>query len=279
MILQFKRYDKADDYIKENESLYFANELKNLYSYGILKYSLDEKAVFISVYDGLLPIFCAFIRSNGKMYLTHEIGEHTLETIDFFVDGLITHKIEFSVVSGEQNLMTEFAKIYANKTKSSFVPKRELSTMSCEETKIFESVKGVMRKAVMQDLHTITCFMLELARESNGFVIGYEVQRALTLKRLNAFYVWETDGQVVSCLQTKALGSRGMMLSSVYTDPNERGKGYGSSLVGNFTKLSLQCCPKCFLKVDLFNQAAKRMYKKIGYEYGYKLLEGSFYSR
>lgn len=279
MILQFKRYEKAEEYIKENENLYFANELKNMNSYGILKYSLDDKAVYVSVFDGLLPVFCAFVTSDGKMYLTHELGENTAEIIDFFIEGLISNKIEFCVVTAEQNLMTEFAKIYAAKTKSTFVPKRELSTMYCVKTLNFDTAKGSMRKAETKDLHTLTCFMLELIRESSGIVLGYEVQRALTLKRLHSYYLWENNGQIMSCLRTKPLGARGMMLSGVYTDADERGKGYGTSLVGNFTKISLQCCPKCFLKVDLFNSAAKRMYKKIGYEYGFKMLEGSFYSR
>ena len=81
-----------------------------------------------------------------------------------------------------------------------------------------------------------------------------------------AWLVWDDDGPV----SLAAYGNptpNGIRVGPVYTPPEQRGRGYATSLVAELTAERLaEGCAYCFLFTDLANPTSNAIYARIGYE-------------
>ena len=79
-------------------------------------------------------------------------------------------------------------------------------------------------------------------------------------------FVWEDGGQPVSMAMKNRPTRRSIAISSVYTPPEQRGKGYATACVGELSRQLLHSGWEfCTLFVDVNNLPAYRAYQKIGY--------------
>jgi uncharacterized protein len=81
-------------------------------------------------------------------------------------------------------------------------------------------------------------------------------------------YLWETpEGRSVSLAAVSGRTPNGVRISSVYTPPEERRRGYASALVAALSRSELESGTRfCFLYTDLANPTSNHIYRDVGYE-------------
>lgn len=79
-------------------------------------------------------------------------------------------------------------------------------------------------------------------------------------------YVWEVDGEVVSCMKKSRPSKHGISVSFVYTPEQHRRKGYAQNLVAEVTEELLMEFDFVLLYTDSPTPASSRIYREIGYE-------------
>lgn len=92
------------------------------------------------------------------------------------------------------------------------------------------------------------------------------------------FWVWEVDEAAVSLVGYGGSTPSGARLGPVYTPPEHRRRGYGTSLVAAVSSwLLAHGRRRCFLYTDLANPTSNALYRRVGYrqvaesaEYGYE---------
>jgi hypothetical protein len=81
------------------------------------------------------------------------------------------------------------------------------------------------------------------------------------------FWLWEDAGQTVSLTGYGGPTPTGIRLGPVYTPPEHRRRGYGTSLVAHASRELLGAGFRaCFLYTDLSNPTSNAIYGRIGYE-------------
>jgi len=94
----------------------------------------------------------------------------------------------------------------------------------------------------------------EAARKIDAFIEGKEV------------YVWEVNGEVVSCMKRSRPSKHGITVSFVFTPQKHRRKGYARTLVAEVTEELLLEFDFAMLYTDLKNPTSNKIYREIGYE-------------
>jgi len=80
------------------------------------------------------------------------------------------------------------------------------------------------------------------------------------------FALWQEDGRPVSLTGWMPIAG-GARVGPVYTPPEERGRGYASSLVAHVSAQMLERgAEACFLYTDLTNPTSNAIYRRIGYD-------------
>lgn len=93
----------------------------------------------------------------------------------------------------------------------------------------------------------------EAAHKIDAFIEGKEV------------YVWEADGEVVSCMKKSRPSKHGITVSFVFTPQKYRRKGYARTLVAEVTEELLQEYDFAMLYTDLKNPTSNKIYMEVGY--------------
>lgn len=94
----------------------------------------------------------------------------------------------------------------------------------------------------------------------------------------DGFWVWEAQGEAVSLVGYGSPMPSGIRIGPVYTPPEHRRRGYGTSLVAAVSSVLLeQGHKRCYLYTDLANPTSNAIYQLVGYrqvaesaQYGYE---------
>jgi len=125
---------------------------------------------------------------------------------------------------------------------------------------------GKLRLADQGDSERIAGWIHEFA-ESIEEKMSREVAAAKARDHIagSTMYLWE-DGQPVSMVKKSRSTRNGIVLSLVYTPPDQRGKGYATSCVASLSQLLLDEGRQfCSLYTDLSNPTSNGIYMNIGY--------------
>jgi len=81
------------------------------------------------------------------------------------------------------------------------------------------------------------------------------------------YWLWEADERPVAMTGTSPAPPDGIRVGPVYTLPEARGQGYGTSLVAHVSGAAIETGRRaCYLHTDLANATSNAMYRRIGYE-------------
>ena len=125
---------------------------------------------------------------------------------------------------------------------------------------------GKLRQATEQDTELVARWWCGFHAVVFGLAEREGELRAAT-DRLQAgdIYLYEVHRPVSIAMKTRPTRN-GISIGLVYTPPELRGRGYATACVGSLSQLLLETGWRyCALFVDEANQAAKRIYQKIGY--------------
>jgi len=132
-----------------------------------------------------------------------------------------------------------------------------------------KKVPGVFRQATDKDSIWLTDWRVRFAIDSNLNAHEQKKDPEGTARKIKEglLYIWENNGVPVSITGYAPVTANGVRIGSVYTPPEERGKGYASACVAHLSQQLLDNGRKwCSLFADMANPVSNGIYKKVGYK-------------
>jgi hypothetical protein len=131
--------------------------------------------------------------------------------------------------------------------------------------------EGIYRPATSDDYSLMVSWFASFGREALGEASSASDAEQQLRKRLESpaagFRLWEHSGEPVSLCGFSGRTPHGIRIGPVYTPPEHRGRGYGTSLVAAVSaELLAVGYAFCFLFTDLANPTSNAIYQRIGYE-------------
>lgn len=130
-----------------------------------------------------------------------------------------------------------------------------------------EKSPGSWRVANKKDAPLLEQWML-LFEEDTGIAASTPAEAAHKIDlfiEAKEIYVWEVDGEVVSCMKKSRPSKHGITVSFVFTPKKHRRKGYARTLVAEVTEELLQEYDFAMLYTDLKNPTSNKIYMEVGY--------------
>jgi predicted GNAT family acetyltransferase len=130
---------------------------------------------------------------------------------------------------------------------------------------------GRSREAAESDFELVFEWFLAFSREAmhddhDPSVVERRVRQRLGGSSPGGFTIWEVAGAPVSISGYGGRTPNGIRIGPVYTPPEQRGRGYATSLVAEQSaRLLREGRTFCFLYTDLANPTANAIYERIGY--------------
>lgn len=270
--MKFKVYENAYDFEKKIELLLLEKE--DVYSlfFGVLQ------AIKAGNYEN--P-FMATIEEEGRILALFQmtpphplnlifVDENRLEEIiDFSVENLITHKINFQSIISLKPWAYEFTKKWEIKmdvTLQLLMDQGIYRLNKVNET--LEHSPGNWRYAEESDSPLIEKWFNLFERDTGLPISPMENVKKRVAMFLNnrEVFLWEDAGKIVSMMKKSRPTKNGVTVSFVFTPKEERKKGYARTLVAAVSKELLKDFSFCVLYTDLMNPTSNKIYIEIGYE-------------
>lgn len=270
--MEFKVYENAYDFEKKIELLLLEKE--------------DVFSLFFGVLQGIKAgnyenPFMATIEEEGKILALFQmtpphplnlifVDENRLEEIiDFSVENLITHKINFQSIISLKPWAYEFAKKWEIKmdvTHQLLMDQGIYRLNKVNET--LEHSPGNWRYAEESDSPLIEKWFNLFERDAGLPISPMENVKKRVAMFLNnrEVFLWEDAGKIVSMMKKSRPTKNGVTVSFVFTPKEERKKGYARTLVAEVSKELLKDFSFCVLYTDLMNPTSNKIYIEIGYE-------------
>lgn len=274
--MKFERYSSVSEYRKEVIPYLEVNEAVNNLPLGIinnLKDSLDSYEEETKPFLGLVR------REDGKISLVtlmtppHNVivcgnGSDADEVITVAIKYFIKEKIHIPGVIGSVDVAKKFLDRWTEMTGDSVEVAMNQRIYRLDRVNDISKTSGKLRKACEDDIVLIAGWINGFNEDC--FEKGIEIEEARKRAREHIeeskIYIWE-DEKPVSMVGRARSTKNGIVVSYVYTPPEFRGKGYGTTSVATLSQLLLDEGFKfCSLYTDLANPTSNSIYMKIGYK-------------
>ncbi|MDB4960530.1 MAG: putative acetyltransferase [Myxococcales bacterium] len=194
----------------------------------------------------------------------------TEEAIAATAAKLAEHGAQIGAVTGPMPAAGTFATAWAQLHRRRAIVTEDERLYQLTEVSWPAPVPGAMRLIGLGDLELATTWALAFDAEAHLVmpVRTFDQVSQLLTRRIGAgnLFGWELDNQLVAMAGLVRSTTRTIAINSVYTPPNQRGRGFASSLVAGVTQVGLQRGKDCVvLYTDLSNPTSNSIYQKLGY--------------
>lgn len=183
-------------------------------------------------------------------------------------DRLMSEGIVVDAIVGDRGTARRFAEAWTVKAGGSYrvLMNQGLYRADAVNRKL-EKSPGTWRIANKKDAPLLEQWML-LFEQETGIAASTPAEAAHKIDlfiEAKEVYVWEVDGEVVSCMKKSRPSKRGITVSFVFTPEKHRRKGYARTLVAEVTEELLQEFDFTMLYTDLKNPTSNKIYMEVGY--------------
>ena len=273
MALAFHRYDDVEAFLAATNGFLGAREAQHNLLLGISSQlrsfpeQFEEQPRFAAVTDGG-RVVAATLRTPPWNQVLSEVDDTA--AVDLLAERLADEPLPG--VTGPSDVAARFAEAWAGRTG------RRASLEVAERIFRLERVippdrpaDGSWRLAEPSDRELIAAWLLGFTEEAvpNQPAMADPLATAdrWIARQYRTLYVWEDDGRVVSLVGAGGETPNGIRIGPVYTPPDERRRGYASSLTAAATQDQLDAGRRfVFLFTDLSNPTSNKIYQAIGYE-------------
>jgi len=277
-------YDDSSAYFDAALPLWLSDEPKNTMPYGLgIQFSRERgnktNHIMIIVFRKDRPVatFCrASYYPNGCISAIDEA--HRAAAIDILTDHLrpIHRTLAIETTSGPMPEAELFAQAFVKKNSSSFARyaakmKAAFYTLTQIDPQFKSRASGQMVTATLDQLDTV----VQLVREFNDELKFphssklVEMQRDRVSRQL--VFLWMSPEGKPACIATLTGETKNSYrIGAVYTVPDERQKGFASSLTAALCRHILATKSYCILGADTDNAVTNRMYQAIGFKFAYE---------
>ncbi|MBW4611192.1 MAG: GNAT family N-acetyltransferase [Hassallia sp. WJT32-NPBG1] len=266
-------YDRVKDYLLRDEALHKV-QLALCHSLIHNPESFDEKPLLATV-EAEGDILAVAMRTPSRNLLLSKVQD--VGAIKAMAQDLHVTENSLPGVNAPNAEAKAFAETWRSLTSQSYEMKMALRAFQLKQVQKISSSVGQLRQATERDRQLLIDWFEAFVVQALG-IAATNTERAVErhLQRGTA-YLWE-DETPVSMACNVGITPNGAAISVVYTPPEHRRKGYGSSCVAALSQILLSRGHKyCFLFTDLANPTSNHIYQAIGYQSVGDLYDYSFF--
>ena len=174
------------------------------------------------------------------------------------------------LIMGEQEKTERFWSYYAGVGQDARLLCRELLFEQRWPVQVRQEVRG-LRQATLDDLELVMPVQARMAFEESGInpmeadPTGFRLRCARRIEQ-GRVWVWVENGRLIFKADIIAETSQVSYLEGVYTNPEERGKGYGLRCISQLSRILLARTASVCLLVNEKNREAQEFYLRAGYK-------------
>lgn len=266
-------YDRVKDYLLTDEALH--NMLLRLcHSLIHNPGGFDEKPLLATV-EAEGDIVAVAMRTPSGNLLLSKIQD--FGAVEVMVQNLHTTQESLPGVTAPNAEAKAFAEIWRSLTSQSYKMKMALRAFQLKQVEKISSSVGELRQGTQRDRELLIDWFEAFVVEALGIAATNTERTVERHLQQGTAYLWE-DETPVSIACNVGITLNGAVISVVYTPPEHRRKGYGSSCVAALSEILLSRGHKyCFLFTDLANPTSNHIYQAIGYQSVGDLYDYSFF--
>lgn len=197
------------------------------------------------------------------------------EAVDALVKRIHSDGVKLPGVGFEISTASAFAGEWAARSKCVVSPTRLGRQYECfAVVPPAKQAKGELRLATANDRHLLIDWLTQARGALGGpdSDIAEGVERELARKRM---HLWDDGGPVSLAIQSDSIDGF-VQIRTVFTPPEQRGKGYATACVAELSSRILASGDRCILYTNLNNPTANHIYQQIGYEVVQETLQLEF---
>lgn len=221
-------------------------------------------AVLCAVEDGVDVVAVGTMTPPWHMMMTAAPAEAVTALTEYLHD----ERIDLPGVQGPREAVALFAPQWAKLTGKTPRPGKEMAVHRLDRVIAPpRPAAGSMRFADERDVDLVARWITALRIDIGEAMPGDP--REIAARRIagREIVFWHDGGAPVSMAGAYAPTPNGIRVVLVYTPPQQRKRGYASSLVAALSQHLLDSGRKfCFLYTDLANPTANKIYREVGYE-------------
>ncbi|WP_203334146.1 GNAT family N-acetyltransferase [Planococcus beigongshangi] len=268
--MKWNFYEDPNVFYEKTENLLYLNEDKNSLFLGIInqiKAGRYEHYYLALAEEGDEVLAAALMTPPHPLQL---IVFTEFPDLDFeLVRVLKQRDIGVSGVIGDKETVQSFADFWVAETGQTIELHMDEGLYRIDAVvKGLERSPGTWRVANKKDADLLAEWFLQFEKDagtgaSSQKEAGAKIDKFLDDKEV---YIWEVDGETVSCMKKSRPSRNGITVSFVFTPQEHRRKGYARTLVAEVTEELLLEFDFVMLYTDLKNPTSNKIYSEIGYE-------------
>ena len=268
MEVTIRRFSDASAFLEHVRPLLMRREAENNLMLGIVRTLVDQpdrypkKPYLASLAYGGAAIACALRTPPFPVALTRM----SQEALEIVVQDLDTVYEDLPSMLAPDATAQAFAEMWARHTGAEAHLQREQRIYQLDEVTLPQRhPAGALRQATAEDFDTVSSWVEAFITELSDVVHRDSRDMAKQCIHDGAAFLWEDQRPVSMALWTGRTPN-GIRISSVYTPPEWRGRGYASACVAHLSQRMLdEGRTFCFLFTDLGNPTSNNIYQQIGY--------------
>lgn len=281
--MQFVKYEKIEDFIKDNFELILEKEWLNCLMVGncleaqkigiegwlLAKVTQKERTELVILY-----------RKPWKLIMYSPTNNKTDELYKFAAEEVYKLDNKLLGVNAETEIANKFAKYYCTEDNKKYKIAHPMKILLLEKMQpLHKTNDAKFREATENDRQLLVQNIKAFEKEALGIEkTDEEANQKFNSYLQRGYYVLEKDGKIVSQAVIGRELIKGKCISSVYTSKKERGNGYAYNLVYTLSKKCLdEGAEYCVLYTDAENPISNYVYEKIGYVKRVECEELEFY--
>ena len=270
--MKYRQYREASDFRHVMRPYLERNEAANNLMLGLTEQLADSGMVtdfipFFATLEDRGEIVLAVLQTPPKRIVLYGSGAASRQTFEALAFHLLESNPALPGVIGPTEAATAFQETWSSQKGCRSFPAMKQRIYKTRQVDIPQGIPGHLRLASVQDLSLLSRWNVNFMH-SIGESIDFEEGVRRIKSRISRYdlYVWENRGVVSMATKTRPTRS-GIIISGVYTPPDQRRKGYATACVAALSGSLLESgYDFCCLFADLANPVSNRIYKRIGYQ-------------
>lgn len=270
--MEFVRYNKLEDFMKENFELILEKEWLNCLMVGNClegeKIGIDGWILAKVIQNSKTELIMLY-RKPWKLILYSPTDNTSDELYKFAAEEVYKQDNNLLGVNAEREIAHKFARYYCNAANKQYRLVTPLKILVLEKMLPMQKVNEVtFRKATENDREILTQYIKGFNKDAlSEEMTDEDANKKFETYLERGYYILEKEGKIVSQAVFSRKLMKGKCISGVYTPKEERGKRYAYNLVYTLSKKCLDEGAKyCVLYTDADNPISNHVYEKIGYE-------------
>lgn len=268
--MDWKRYEDPMAFSEQIESLLYKGEDRNSLFLGILSQIRNgryEEYFLGLATEGAQVLAAVMMTPPHPLQLI--ILNETPELAASLARQLKKENADIPGVIGDKAAAQKFAEAWAAEVGVAIELQMDEGLYRIDAvTKGLEKSPGTWRVANKRDADLLEEWYLLFERDT-GIGSSSHKEAAAKIEQFlddKEIYVWEVQGEVVSCMKKSRPSKHGISVGFVFTPQKYRKKGYARTLVAEVTEELLLEFDFVMLYTDLKNRTSNKIYSEIGYE-------------